>query len=94
MSKIEKCTKKDFQINRNKLKKKKFKNANKKVTKNSIEHLELLPEQLITSKGRSFTISVALPGSILKNAQTPQLQAYLAGQVARACAVFQVSLQF
>ncbi|KZF24716.1 DUF171-domain-containing protein [Xylona heveae TC161] len=40
------------------------------------------------SKGRPWTVSVALPGSIIANAQTPELKTILAGQVARALAVF------
>lgn len=36
------------------------------------------------------TISIAIPGSILENAQSPELRAYLAGQIARAACVFQV----
>ncbi|KAK0534303.1 hypothetical protein OC835_002724 [Tilletia horrida] len=39
---------------------------------------------------RTYTISVALPGSIVLNAQTPELQARLAGQIARTCAIFNV----
>ena len=31
--------------------------------------------------GRHYTVSIALPGSILDNAQTPELRTYLAGQV-------------
>lgn len=38
--------------------------------------------------GRSYTLSVALPGSVLDNAQSPELRTYLAGQIARACTVF------
>ncbi|KAK2827542.1 hypothetical protein Q7C36_018468 [Tachysurus vachellii] len=38
--------------------------------------------------GRLYTVSVALPGSVLDNAQSPELRTYLAGQIARACAVF------
>lgn len=34
------------------------------------------------------TISIALPGSVIANAQTPELRAYLAGQLARAVAIF------
>ena len=41
-------------------------------------------------EGRSYTISLALPGSILDNAQSAELRTYLAGQVARALAVFNV----
>lgn len=33
-------------------------------------------------------MSVALPGSILDNAQSPELRTYLAGQIARACTIF------
>ncbi|KAL6713596.1 hypothetical protein ACLMJK_009061 [Lecanora helva] len=40
------------------------------------------------SGGRAYTLSIALPGSIILNAQTPELQAVLAGQIARALAVF------
>ncbi|XP_053551455.1 uncharacterized protein LOC128642702 [Bombina bombina] len=39
-------------------------------------------------KGRQQTLTVALPGSIMDNAQSPELRTYLAGQIARACAIF------
>ena len=42
------------------------------------------------SRMRMRTVAVALPGSILDNAQTPELRTYLAGQVARAMAIFNV----
>lgn len=42
------------------------------------------------SKGRSWTVSIALPASILDNAQTNELRTYLAGQIARAAVVFNV----
>ena len=32
-------------------------------------------------RGRGFTVSIALPGSIVDNAQTLELKTYLAGQV-------------
>ena len=35
-------------------------------------------------------MTVALPGSIVDNAQTHELRSYLVGQVARACAIFNV----
>lgn len=41
-----------------------------------------------SNQGRPYTLSVALPGSILDNAQSPELRTYLAGQIARACAIF------
>lgn len=36
------------------------------------------------------TISIAVPGSILENAQSPELRTYLAGQIARAACIFKV----
>ncbi|KAA0152104.1 hypothetical protein FNF29_04218 [Cafeteria roenbergensis] len=39
-------------------------------------------------RGRRYTVSIALPGSILANAQSAELQTYLAGQIARAVTVF------
>uniref|UniRef100_A0A087YDJ8 28S rRNA (uridine-N(3))-methyltransferase n=1 Tax=Poecilia formosa TaxID=48698 RepID=A0A087YDJ8_POEFO len=47
-------------------------------------------EESQSKKGRAFTVSVALPGSVLDNAQSPELRTYLAGQIARACVVFNV----
>ncbi|XP_065060219.1 putative methyltransferase C9orf114 [Rhopilema esculentum] len=44
----------------------------------------------IQSKGRPYTISVALPGSILENAQSPELRTYLAGQIARSLVIFNI----
>ncbi|KAJ8911616.1 hypothetical protein NQ315_017126 [Exocentrus adspersus] len=35
------------------------------------------------------TLSIAVPGSILENAQSPELRTYLAGQIARAACIFQ-----
>ena len=43
-------------------------------------------------KGRAYTVSVAVPGSIMDNAQSPELRSYLAGQIARACVIFHVSI--
>ncbi|KAH3749326.1 putative methyltransferase C9orf114 [Dreissena polymorpha] len=47
-------------------------------------------EQTQKTKGRPYTVSIAVPGSILDNALTPELRTYLAGQIARAAAVFNV----
>ncbi|CAG9539586.1 unnamed protein product [Cercopithifilaria johnstoni] len=41
--------------------------------------------------GKSLMLSIALPGSILNNAQSPELRTYLAGQIARSAAVFCVN---
>ena len=35
----------------------------------------------LTASGRHYTVSFAVPGSILDNAQSPELRTYLAGQV-------------
>lgn len=40
--------------------------------------------------GRNYTVSIALPGSILDNAQSYELRTYLAGQIARAAVVFNI----
>lgn len=39
------------------------------------------PKKETSSKDPSFTVTIALPGSILDNAQSPELKTYLAGQV-------------
>lgn len=36
------------------------------------------------------TVSIAVPGSILDNAQSPELRSYLAGQIARAACVYKI----
>ncbi|MBW0475957.1 hypothetical protein O181_015672 [Austropuccinia psidii MF-1] len=41
-------------------------------------------------QGRRHTVSIALPGSIVNNAQTWELKTALVGQIARACAIFSV----
>ncbi|XP_065646254.1 putative methyltransferase C9orf114 homolog isoform X2 [Hydra vulgaris] len=40
--------------------------------------------------GQLSTVSIALPGSILENSQSPELRTYLAGQIARAAVIFNV----
>ena len=40
--------------------------------------------------GRESTLTVALPGSIIQNAQSRELRTYLAGQVGRALTIFNV----
>lgn len=36
------------------------------------------------------TVSIAVPGSILDNAQSPELRTYLAGQIARAACIYKI----
>uniref|UniRef100_A0A8C9U253 28S rRNA (uridine-N(3))-methyltransferase n=1 Tax=Scleropages formosus TaxID=113540 RepID=A0A8C9U253_SCLFO len=51
---------------------------------------QLRQESERKEKGRPYTVSIALPGSVMDNAQSPELRTYLAGQIARASAVFSV----
>ncbi|XP_055625312.1 putative methyltransferase C9orf114 [Toxorhynchites rutilus septentrionalis] len=44
----------------------------------------------VAEKDQISTLSIAVPGSILDNAQSPELRTYLAGQIARAACIFQV----
>ncbi|XP_069775361.1 putative methyltransferase C9orf114 homolog isoform X2 [Narcine bancroftii] len=62
----------------------------KKLEKQRAKQQETIKEEEEKKepKGRLHTVSVALPGSVLDNAQSPELRAYLAGQIARACTVF------
>ncbi|KAK0417393.1 hypothetical protein QR680_012983 [Steinernema hermaphroditum] len=40
------------------------------------------------NQDRRYKLGIAIPGSILNNAQSPELRSYLAGQIARTAAVF------
>ncbi|PIK57856.1 hypothetical protein BSL78_05239 [Apostichopus japonicus] len=64
----------------------------KKAKRRRVEAEEnaALKAQQKTWRGRKYTVSVALPGSIMDNAQSPELRTYLAGQIARALVVFSV----
>ncbi|XP_061397402.1 putative methyltransferase C9orf114 [Musca vetustissima] len=42
-------------------------------------------------KENPSTVSIAVPGSILENAQSAELRSYVAGQIARAACIFRVS---
>ncbi|XP_037607940.1 putative methyltransferase C9orf114 homolog [Sebastes umbrosus] len=63
-----------------------IKQLDKQKEKESAERAK--HEESQTKKGRAYTVSVALPGSVLDNAQSTELRTYLAGQIARACVVF------
>lgn len=72
--------------------KKKWKEAKlikqlEKVHKVKEEEDQQLQEEQ-KANGRLYTVSIALPGSVMDNAQSPELRTYLAGQIARACTVF------
>lgn len=48
-----------------------------KKTKDDAEEIQKERDEL----GRDWTVSIALPGSIIDNAQSDELRTYLAGQV-------------
>ncbi|XP_073680612.1 putative methyltransferase C9orf114 homolog [Garra rufa] len=64
------------------------KEKQKQKKKEEEEHEQRVQQEEKESKGRLYTLSVALPGSVMDNAQSPELRTYLAGQIARACGVF------
>lgn len=73
--------------------KKKYKEQNleKKLEKQKQKELlgQIPKQQTVPSKSVS-TVSIAVPGSILDNAQSKELRTYLAGQIARAACIFKV----
>ncbi|XP_011303182.1 putative methyltransferase C9orf114 homolog [Fopius arisanus] len=62
------------------------------VKKVKVDEPEAKPEEIPPKKDkiRISTLSIAVPGSILDNAQSPELRTYLAGQIARAACVNKV----
>lgn len=42
------------------------------------------------ASGRSWTVSIAVPSSIVDNAQSPELRSYLIGQIARSLVIYNV----
>lgn len=66
------------------------KKSKKKKKKSKSESAESAPQAAPRPRGRPYTVSIALPGSIVANAQSPELRTYLAGIIARAVTVFNV----
>lgn len=69
--------------------------TNSNATTNSIPikptNSILIPNPRVDcNSGRLYTVSIALPGSIISNAQSCELRSYLAGQIARAASIFNV----
>ncbi|OUM67566.1 hypothetical protein PIROE2DRAFT_39937 [Piromyces sp. E2] len=50
----------------------------------------LVPKEGDNSHGRKYTVSVAIPGSVIEIAQSAELRTYLAGEIARALTIFEV----
>lgn len=75
-----------------------------KVTENNERPDDVIEEQNITttictesnakSKSKKVrelpTVTIAVPGSILDNAQSPEFRTYLAGQIARAACIYKI----
>jgi len=90
------------ELKRLKKEKKKFKemkllqklDQNKVIKESVLDSAKPVPKNILSSTtlsvGRNYTVGIALPGSILENAQTPELRTYLAGQIARAAAIFNI----
>ncbi|KAF5272282.1 hypothetical protein FQR65_LT04939 [Abscondita terminalis] len=77
--------------NRKQLKEKKLLKKLKEEEEPVEEPIKKSEEVVVVVKPKKLsTISIAVPGSILDNAQNSQLQSYLAGQIARAACIFQV----
>ncbi|XP_018332387.1 putative methyltransferase C9orf114 homolog [Agrilus planipennis] len=65
----------------------------KKLKKKIKEEVNLKSEDVEERKPikqKISTISIAVPGSILDNAQSDEFRTYLAGQIARAAVIFQI----
>jgi len=64
-----------------------------KVIDNSIDTLKTteISDKVKPSKARQLpTVTIAVPGSILDNAQSPEFRTYLAGQIARAACIYKI----
>lgn len=46
--------------------------------------------QPAASRGRLYTVSIAIPGSVIDNTQTTELATAVAGQIARTAAIFKI----
>lgn len=62
----------------------------KKQAKKNQEDLNKVSKQTSTDIEQLKTVSIAVPGSILENAQNEELETYLAGQIARAACIFKI----
>ncbi|XP_035730880.1 putative methyltransferase C9orf114 homolog [Vespa mandarinia] len=68
-----------------------IKKLKKEEKKNNIENETKKEEsEAKIKKKKTSTITIAIPGSILDNAQSAELRTYLAGQIARAACIYKV----
>lgn len=71
-----------------KKKKWKQKSLEKKIKKHLKE--EVTESRPLSAAKERPTVSIAVPGSVLENAQSAELRTYLAGQIARAACIFRI----
>ncbi|CAB4477320.1 DUF171-domain-containing protein [Rhizophagus irregularis] len=64
--------------------------AEHKRKKNSQNIKHTKQKKIRSNTKKLYTVSIALPGSIIDNAQSIELKTYLAGQLARSFAIFNV----
>lgn len=58
---------------------------------NETSKITEISDKVKPSKVRQLpTVSIAVPGSILDNAQSPEFRTYLAGQIARAACIYKI----
>lgn len=67
-----------------------IKKIKKEDSKNHAEEVKKSNASDILSKRNVSTVSIAVPGSILDNAQSPDLRTYVAGQIARAACIYKI----
>lgn len=67
-----------------------LKKMEKKKKREETEKQKIEQEKVDKLPPKVSTISIAVPGSILDNAQSQELRTYLAGQIARAGSIFKV----
>lgn len=99
MEVVETKTENDSVIGTKVEKKKKKKHVETKVKSDDITEIEKASTTLCigtnskskTKKVRELaTVTIAVPGSILDNAQSPEFRTYLAGQIARAACIYKI----
>merc|ERR1719354_231987 len=85
--------KKKKKLKKKKKKKEKELSVQEKIAQSvegSVLNSEVRDRQLSLNIGRKWTVTLALPGSIISNCQTKELKSYVAGQIARAATIYKV----
>lgn len=52
--------------------------------------MESIVGDVVEYSGRDWTVSIAVPSSIVDNAQSPELKSYLIGQIARTLVIYNI----